>query len=433
MADIIEPVTKQCTEKIIDQMNNYFYQINLTEAGPEYGIFAKIKNKNKDIPILIISRYLNNYEITNILNTFKDNIIQNLEFGDTIYRNKECNLTIMEIKENNNNIKFVEIDETLFNEKYEINLLKESIYIIHYNNENDISVSYTKINNINESEIIYNNKINTQYKYSLIFNLSNNKLIGFHKIKSNNDYINSKNKDIFFNVLKDEFIKKYNNINELKISKILKNKNKYDNYNNSKNEIYIKIKSEQKDVEDKKELYFLSNKYFEKENEYSVKYIEHPYDYKELNKDNTELYIDGNLKEFKKYIKIENNEVVINKKVWQSSIDNKGYASIASNTDYDSKTINDIYDLRDASEKQFSIIKSQLGYDVTRVHKDNSIINKINIGFIASIIRNEIRLIAKKLDVPTNVMITEINDVLMVRKRQDVYVLAKTLNERQKQ
>ena len=137
--------------------------------------------------------------------------------------------------------------------------------------------------------------------------------------------------------------------------------------------------------------------------------------------------------ELRKYIKIENDEVIIDKKIWQSSIDSKGYASIASNTDYDSKTINDIYDLRDASEKQFSIIKSQLGYDVTRVHKDSSIINKINIGFIASIIRNEIRLIAKCLDVPTNTMIEEINDVLMVRKRQDVYVLAKTFTERQKQ
>ena len=68
------------------------------------------------------------------------------------------------------------------------------------------------------------------------------------------------------------------------------------------NEIYIKIKAKQKDVEENKELYFLSNKYFEKENEYSVKYIEHPYDYKELNKDNTKLYIDENQIEFKKYI-----------------------------------------------------------------------------------------------------------------------------------
>ena len=158
--------------------------------------------------------------------------------------------------------------------------------------------------------------------------------------------------------------------------------------------------------------------------------------FKEINKakeaiSNKKSYIIKD--ELRKYIKIENDEVIIDKKIWQSSIDSKGYASIASNTDYDSKMISDIYDLRDASEKQFSIIKSQLGYDVTRVHKDKSIINKINIGFIASIIRNEIRLIAKCLGVPTNTMIEEINDVLMVRKRQDVYVLAKTFTERQKQ
>ena len=89
MADIIEPVTKQCTEKIIDQMENYFYKINIIEAEPEYGIFTKIKNKDKDIPILIISRYLKNYEITNILNISNNNIIQNIEFGNSIYKNKE--------------------------------------------------------------------------------------------------------------------------------------------------------------------------------------------------------------------------------------------------------------------------------------------------------------------------------------------------------
>lgn len=127
-------------------------------------------------------------------------------------------------------------------------------------------------------------------------------------------------------------------------------------------------------------------------------------------------------KELSKYfIENENNEISFNYDVWQQAIDIKGYSSIASSEDYTPKQINEIYHLRDASEKQYSIMKSQLGYNVTRVHYTNGVKNKFLACFIASIIRNEILKASIKLDLTTNVIIKDINRIILRLQPNGIY------------
>ncbi len=114
----------------------------------------------------------------------------------------------------------------------------------------------------------------------------------------------------------------------------------------------------------------------------------------------------------KRYVKVFNDkdgkpQVEFNNSVCQGAISSQGYNAIACSEDYTAQEISELYDLRDVSEKQFSVFKSQLGNDVTRVHSDESIEAKLACGFIASIIRTEIAIACKALKFDTNKIIRE--------------------------
>ncbi|MBI9096253.1 MAG: transposase [Sphaerochaeta sp.] len=96
---------------------------------------------------------------------------------------------------------------------------------------------------------------------------------------------------------------------------------------------------------------------------------------------------------------------------WQKDVDLKGFCSIASSEDFGPEEVDRIYHLRDASESQYSILKTQLGYDVTRVHSTPSIQNKFCACFIAAIIRGEIMNACKGLGYATNQMIREVDRI----------------------
>lgn len=70
-------------------------------------------------------------------------------------------------------------------------------------------------------------------------------------------------------------------------------------------------------------------------------------------------------------------EVEYNYNAWQTALDAKGYCSIASSENYGPETVDRLYHLRDISEKQYMIMKSQLGYSTTRVHTDEGIEGKL--------------------------------------------------------
>ena len=93
----------------------------------------------------------------------------------------------------------------------------------------------------------------------------------------------------------------------------------------------------------------------------------------------------------------------------QEAIDGAGFYAIASGSDRTAAEIHDLYGLRDISEKQYSILKSQLNGDTTRSHTDQGIKSRLAVCFIASIIRTEIELACKALDLDTNVMIRKLD------------------------
>ena len=263
MEDYPKPVSKHCLQNILEQMNKYFYKIKGNNGKYNIGFFCHFKIKENSIPFVVIDKYLKGKEF--IIDTIKillknKNII--LDLGDKRYRNEKYNITIMEIKENNN-INYMELDEKLNGKDLEMSYNKESIYIIKTNFKKEFSVSYGKIKYINKSNIIYASSIVS--KVSPIFNLTNNKLIGMHLI--NSTYYNH---GIHFNVLINELI--------------------------NKNEINILVKVYKDKIN--KKIYFLDN--YEYEDKYGKKHFHD--NLNELNKLNTELYINNKICDYEKYI-----------------------------------------------------------------------------------------------------------------------------------
>ena len=279
-----KPVTKQCTRNILNQMDNIFYKTKRNGDKYEYVIFCHFYIENKKIPVMIGNydiineQYVANNDTIEVL--FNKEIIK-IEFGNTRYFNKPYCFSVIEIRENNK-IKFLELDDYLYEKESQFYYNNESIYSIFYDNDNYISVEYGVIIKINNTEILYSSYPNIMHQFWPLFNLSNNKLIGL--CRNNSKYYNN---GIFFKYIIDEFI------NEYKYSRNMINNKKIDN------EIEILLNVKGKDIN--KEVYFLDN-YESKYNE--IKTFLHN-NLKELNIQNTILYINNEKYQFHKYFKPE--------------------------------------------------------------------------------------------------------------------------------
>ena len=143
----------------------------------------------------------------------------------------------------------------------------ESIYILHYPNFDKASVSYGVITEIKDNEIKHKCCTEGGSSGSPILNLKNKKVIGIHS--------------------------KYSSKFEFNIGSYLKFSI---NQMNKKNEIMIKLKIEETDVD--KDIYFLDNC-----NNFEIDNVIHFHDnLKELNKDNVKLFIkEDSEKEEKEY------------------------------------------------------------------------------------------------------------------------------------
>jgi len=263
MSEYPKPISKKCTQKILEQMNNNLFDI--IKDTHQICFFIKIKNNNLQIPAMITNYNIINYMTNNNdINIYINNEINKIELGKGKYFNKDYSLAIIEIKENKK-INYLELDDNLFIDEYENYYNKESIYIFNYN-KNDIEVSYSIINNINNSEIIFPCYLNKNNNHILpIFNINNNKLIG---IKSNN--YKYYNKGLLFIFIINEFIDKN------------KEKNKIEN--NKWNEINILMSINENDKNHK--IYILN-----KDINNATK----------LNEINSELYINNIKKIYKQY------------------------------------------------------------------------------------------------------------------------------------
>ena len=223
-----EPATKQVTKKILEQINNLFVKINENDNNYNIGIFCHLNYKKKDIPVIIINNHKVEDDIINVTINNKKKLI---EFGDTIYKNKEYNFSILEIKENTEDkLHFSEIDDNLLLKEPEMHYNNQSIYSLQFIDEKDICVSYGVINDVNKSQIRYSCNLTNNSKLSFLFNLSNNKLIGFHQ-----NGFNCFNRGIFISFLINEFLK------------IKRHKN----LQNSENEINLSIKVDKSNINKK--------------------------------------------------------------------------------------------------------------------------------------------------------------------------------------
>ena len=199
MVEYMKPISKQSTQRILEQMNNISFGI--IKDTNQICFFTKIKYKNINIPVMItnykIIKYITN---NNYINIYINNELNKIEIGKGKYFNNEYDLAVIEIKKNNK-IKFLELDENIYEKEIENYNNNEMIYIISYNNNNDINVVYIIINNINNYEIFYSKYFDNNDNILPIFNLSNNKLIGIH-IKNSKYYY----KGLIFNFIINEFI-----------------------------------------------------------------------------------------------------------------------------------------------------------------------------------------------------------------------------------
>ena len=272
------PVTKQGHIKILEQMNNSIFEIIKNEKVIDIGLFFYIKLENKNVHFILINNYINNENYREL----KRNIIkkyESVELDNIIYRDKYYNISVIKIKEikKSNIIKYIEIDDEIYKKKCEKFYIKESIYIIQYNNIKDTLISYGLIKRINHGKIIYNGKINSNYKFCPIFNLYNNKLIGIQN-----------NSSIFSEIILVKSI-----INEI----MKENKHRY--FMNKKNEIEILININKEDIN--KKTFFLDNYEFK-----DKKGIIHYHDnLKELNSQNTELLINNKKYIYRKYFRFK--------------------------------------------------------------------------------------------------------------------------------
>ena len=282
------PISIKGTKEILNQMENCICKIYKNGGGKGTGFFCNIKYNNNNIPVMMTNNHVidekyikenNNIELT--LND--DNINKTIILNNNnrkIYTNKEYDITIIEIKYEKDKINnFMELDEKIFNEKSEILYNNNhSIYIPQYLNGDKVVVSYGIINKIDGYNINHYCCTESGSSGSPIINLLNNKIIGIHKEGSNHFKFN---KGTYLKYPINEFINKYNN-------------------NNINNKIEITLDINNNDIN--KNIYFLDNTDYI-EDKTNIKYFHN--NLKELNEDNTELYINNIKYKYQKYFNPE--------------------------------------------------------------------------------------------------------------------------------
>ena len=106
-----KPTTKNGMEIILDQINNSLCCINQNKENYEIGFFLNFKYDNNSIQVLM-TKYHTLYDYNEkTLKIFLNNKEKIIKLGDKRYKNKDYDISIVEIIEDkNDNIKYLEID-----------------------------------------------------------------------------------------------------------------------------------------------------------------------------------------------------------------------------------------------------------------------------------------------------------------------------------
>ncbi len=110
----------------------------------------------------------------------------------------------------------------------------------------------------------------------------------------------------------------------------------------------------------------------------------------------------------------------------------KGYSGIATSENITATELNDCYNLRNASEKQYALLKTQLDDHVCRTHFNNGLYSKMAVGFITSITRHQLMQAALNLGMNTNSLVRELNLLEIHHLSGNTYFYSRTASEKQK-
>ena len=181
------PVDIAGTKTILNQMMNCICKIKINATNGT-GFFCKIPYKNRSIKVLMTNYhvlddiyYQQNKDITLLLNDEKEVKIINLGIERKTYFNKDYDVAMIELKENDNINNYLELDDNLFKEETKAYYKDISIYTLHYPYGNKASVSYGLSSDIDDYEMKHLCSTEHGSSGSPILNLSNNKVIGIHK------------------------------------------------------------------------------------------------------------------------------------------------------------------------------------------------------------------------------------------------------------
>jgi len=221
LKDYPNVIPYECTQKILEQMGNYICKINVKQEQAT-GFFCKIPfpDKNNMLPVFITNNHVINEQILNTkdakmkidIKKEKENYPKEIYLNNRIYyTNEEEDITIIEIKKNDDIKYYLELDENIIdgilNEENINNkdYIDKTIYIIQYP-EAELSVSYGILDNIYmEQKYNFRHKCSTSggSSGSPVLNLKN-KLIGIHKEGVEKKY----NRGTFLNYPIKKFIDK---------------------------------------------------------------------------------------------------------------------------------------------------------------------------------------------------------------------------------
>ena len=242
-----EPVNIAGTKAILEQMINCICKIKIREASGT-GFFCKIPlGKNESLNVLMTNYHIldekyyeDNKEIHLLLNDEKEAFSIDLLTERKTYFNKEYDIAIIELKEEDGIKNFLELDDNLFKEKEKVFYEGKSIYVLQYPYGRNACVSYGLLINIEKNDIKHTCSTENGSSGSPILNLENNKVIAIHKEAGLSNF--NFNKGTFLKFPLNNFMEEQNNdINESKnsiasINDFSANKNR-ENKNLSK-EIY---------------------------------------------------------------------------------------------------------------------------------------------------------------------------------------------------
>ena len=231
------------TKNILEQMKNCVFKIFSENEVKGTGFFCNIPYQDITIPVMITNYhiinldYIKNYKnIKIILDDDKEERTIKINNKRLIYTNEEYDVTIIEIIPFKDRIfNFMELEEKIFENESNIIYNKEYIYTIHYPLLEKVFVSYGKINNIKEFNIIHDCFTDKFSFGAPICNILTNKIIGILKEESKS---HNQNYGTFLKNPINDFINK-------NIKYIIKKKEKYnifefsDIINNKEDAVFI--------------------------------------------------------------------------------------------------------------------------------------------------------------------------------------------------